>query len=210
MSIHESNAKCPRCSTVPDPQTGRCLCPEPVEPVSAPRSGALLAQAEALFETYLAARLVRARRQVTAAKVALLREPRSRTRLEELRRAEQEVERLQAQLVEQVRRTAQARAGEPRDAANTAPAEPPAGAQAEPTESFRALQAAKAEEIAASRLAEGTHADERECPNCGARVPGEAWICGCGYAFRAAGDEVAAEPFLTDEELAALRQPRRP
>jgi len=209
MSIHEPNAKCPRCSTVPDPQTGRCLCPEATEPPSAPRSGNLLAQAEALFETYLAARLVRARRQVTAAKVALLREPRSRTRLEELRRAEQEVERLQAQLVEQVRRTAQARAAERQDATTAAPVEPPAGIQAEPTESFRALQAARAEEIAASRLAEGTRAGEHKCPNCGARVPGDARICGCGYAFPS-GDEVAAEPFLTDEELAALRQPRRP
>ncbi|HEY8554775.1 MAG TPA: hypothetical protein VIL43_09585 [Burkholderiales bacterium] len=209
MSIHEPNAKCPQCGTVPDPQTGRCLCPQTAEPTSTPGSGTLLAQAEALFETYLAARLVRARRQVTAAKVALLREPRNRTRLEELRRAEQEVERLQAQLVEQVRRTAQARAAERQDTATAAPTEPPAGVQAEPTESFRALQAARAEEIAASRFAEGARADERTCPSCGARAPGDARICGCGYTF-ASDNEVVAEPFLTEEELAALRRPRRP
>jgi hypothetical protein len=80
-----------------------------LEPVASP-SSTLVAQAEAVFESYLAARVVNARRELTSAKVALLRDPRNRARLEAIRHAETDVEKLQAQLVEQKRNAARARA----------------------------------------------------------------------------------------------------
>jgi hypothetical protein len=91
------------------------------EPASSP-STTLVAQAEAVFESYLAARVVNARRELTSAKVALLRDPRNRARLEAIRRAETDVEKLQAQLIEQKRNAARARAR--MDHTSTTPATP--------------------------------------------------------------------------------------
>lgn len=196
---------CPRCHATPDPATGLCGCPAPatqVEPAADYSSGALVAQAESLFETYLAARLVRARRQLTQAKVALLRDPRNRARLEELRRTEQETRRLQAQLVEQARKVAEAKEQVRAGAATPTPET----IAAQPTEDFRALQAARAEQAvsaAATQLERRSRPDDRDCPECARRLPGETTRCPCGYRF--AADDVVAEPFLSEEELAALR-----
>lgn len=195
---------CPTCKAVPDTETGRCRCSEPpgdrapATTDSAP--GPLLTRAESLFESYLAARLVRARRTLTTAKVALLRDPRNRAKLEALRTAERETHRLHEQLLEQRRKVARAQTGTSAAAAS---------GDTEPTEDFRLLQAAKAEAVYQSATASERQGrslpDDRECPKCGERLPGEVMTCACGHRFTPGEDDVVAEPFLTDDEIAALR-----
>lgn len=73
-------------------------------------SPVLPAQAESIAESYIAARVVRSRRALTIAKVALLRDPRNTDKREALRRVEAETNELQAQLLGQVRKASQARA----------------------------------------------------------------------------------------------------
>lgn len=182
--------------------TGRDAGPDRTNaPAPAFSNGGLVAQAESLFETYLAARLVRARRNVTNAKVTLLRDPRSRPKLDLLRRAEDEAEKLQAQLLEQARRLAYVRNG------NVAPDAAPAEPSEQATPGFRTIQAARAAEILQNTdpMQRQSRPDDRHCPRCAATVSGEASVCGCGYQFVPLRLDVSAEPFLTQEELAALR-----
>lgn len=192
---------CPICNTVPNPETGRCRCRQPTDshmPTPSLSSSALVAQAESLFESYLAARLVRARRTLTVAKVALLRDPRDRAKLEALRAAELETQKLHSQLLEQIRRAAQMR-----ERAATEGEMPAASADA--TEEFRTAQAARAEALCQPQEDESLrrlHPDDRECPSCGKRLSGDTTVCECGYEFPR---DIVAEPFLTDEEVAALR-----
>lgn len=208
MEISDQSV-CPHCQAIPDSATGLCRCPATARAPTAPldlSSGALVAQAERLFETYLAARLVRARRQLQAAKTALRRDARKRAHLDELRRAEQETERLQAQVLEQARKAAQAREQQPAPAPRARPA--PAAAGAVASEHFRTLQAAKAEEAydACGALGRRSRPDHRDCPRCGARIAGESEACVCGHRFAANDAAVLAEPFLSDSEIAALRK----
>ena len=101
---HASSTKCPLCAG-PLTLDGRGpRCPEHVS-----HSAELVAKAEALFASYLAARIVHARRVAKTARIELLRNPRDRDKAQALRQAEQEVERLQAQLVVQTRASEQAR-----------------------------------------------------------------------------------------------------
>jgi hypothetical protein len=204
-------APCPACKTIPNPETGRCRCPPPPGrwiPTANLSSDTLVTQAESLFENYLAARLVRARRALTTAKVAMLRDPRNRTKVEALRTAEVETEKLQAQLLEQTRKVAAAR----ERTSDSAPAHEQhiSVESAEATEDFRLVQSAKADAVyqpeTASNESEGlSRQGERDCPKCGERLRGEIAICACGYDFVAAGQTLIAEPFLTAEEVAALR-----
>lgn len=210
MEISDKNA-CPHCHTAPDPATGLCRCPASPGASAAALdlpSGRLVAQAELLFETYIAARLVRARRQLKTAKSALLRDARNRACLDELRRAEQETERLQVQLLEQARKAAHAREQHSGGATATPPAPPaPAVARALPTECFRTTQAAKADEAyGAAELGRRSRRDDRNCPRCGDHTPGESGVCACGHEFVASGTGAVAEPFLSEEEIAALRK----
>lgn len=125
------SAPCPHCGA-------RHAPPAPCVRAETSTVGPLMAQAESLFESYLAARLVRARRNLTSTKVALLRDPRSREKRDQLLRAEAETEKLQAQLLDQVRRATLAREQVRNAARPDVPSE-------QPTETFRNLQAAKAE-----------------------------------------------------------------
>ena len=45
----------------------------------------------------------------------------------------------------------------------------------------------------------------QECPNCGERHRSDTSVCVCGYNFLAPDQNLIAEPFLTAEEVAALR-----
>lgn len=138
-NLKSDNPVCPHCHASHDPASA-CLTEISI---SAAPSGALVAQAETLFESYLAARLVRARRNLTATKVALLRDPRNRDKRDALMRAESEAQRLETQLLEQVRRTAQARERASETARAPQPLVP-GRSSTSPTEDFRTLQAAKA------------------------------------------------------------------
>jgi len=182
--------------------------------VSVPRqstSGPLAAQAESLFESYIAARLVRSRRNLTVAKITLLRDPRSREKRDALLRAEAETQTLQTQLLEQARRAAQARE-HARVAAHveSLSAELASAPSARATEDFRALQAAKADNTVRANVPDGrSRADDRECPRCGERMSADHTACRCGHRFTA-GSESRAEPFLSDEEATALRPSKSP
>lgn len=157
MTQNDTNKPvCPHCHAT---HTPAAACVRAAAPTT------LLAQAELLFESYLAARLVRARRNLTKAKVEFLRDPRNPERHDALVRAESEAQRLHTQLLDQARRAARLR-------------EHASAASAQPTEEFRTLQAAKAD---------GQHRStvvplERNEPNAG------------------------AEPFLTEDDVAALRR----
>lgn len=182
-------APCPLCQAVADPATGRCLCPP--RPAAEGGSSHLLAKAEALFESYLAARVVHARRRAREARVAFLRDPRNRGKADALRDAEREAALLEFQLVEQTRKARQARAAVPEAVGTPAPAPVPS-AEPPPPEPL-------APEPPRARP------EERACPRCGAAVPGAVAECRCGYSF--ARPEPGAEPmFLSEEELIALRR----
>jgi hypothetical protein len=161
-----------------------------------------------LFESYLAARLLRARRNLTAAKVALLRDPRNITKREALIKTDAETQKLEAQLLEQTRRAAAARenARNQRPEAASTPSSLVNIASAQATEDFRVLQAAKAGMSVNAAVDQRSErlSNDRDCPRCGVRVVGEPVACRCGYTFFPRS-EVVAEPFLSPEELAALR-----
>jgi hypothetical protein len=198
---------CSICNTVPNPETGQCRCPRPSDrwaPGTALSSSTLVTQAESLFESYLAARLVRARRTLTTAKVALLRDPRNQAKRDALRAAELETHRLHSQLLDQKRKSAETRERTARSAGpNTAVA------SREATDDFRLAQAVKAETAYRSgETPDGSprsRPDDRDCPGCGERLPGDALVCACGYRFASTEKGPIAEPFLTEEEVAALR-----
>lgn len=184
---------CPQCGAVVDAGTGRCLCP-PVRPDTKTGSPDLLAKAESLFGSYLAARVVHARRRAREAKVAFLRDPRNREKSDAMRHAEREVELLEVQLVEQTRK-----AQHLRDGAQNA-ARPPAAPlpSIEPASGFARVPSTQT-------TANRTDPGERECPRCAARVPGAVAECRCGYSFTI--PKTGAEPLLpSDEEVLALRR----
>lgn len=187
---------CPLCGAVADAGTGRCLCPS-AAPDAERGSPGLLAKAESLFESYLAARVVHARRRAREAKVAFLRDPRNRKKGDALRHAEREVALLEVQLVEQTRKAQHARhaaqnVARPFAGTRSSAAEPASDAARAPSAQSTAIRTVPA---------------ERECPRCAARVPGAIAECRCGYSF--AMPKAGAEPMLPgDEESLALRRGR--
>lgn len=190
-NTNSSAAACPRCRTHH-------------EPSDACSPGTLVTQAESLFESYLAARLLRARRNLSAAKVTLLRDPCNDAKREALLKAEAEARKLDVQLLEQARRVSAAR----EDARNqrVAAASPAHASSAQATEDFRVLQAAKAGMSLSTNARSSRQAqpDKRDCPRCGSHVSHETKACRCGYTFFPRKD-IVAEPFLSEEELAVLR-----
>lgn len=142
---------CTRCAG-PLEESGECRACSAQS--SAP---SLVSQAEALFVSYLAARIVHARQRLQAAQEDSRGDPRSRAKTETLRRAEEEVLRLQNQLVAETReRQRELRAAEQqrflvehRDATAAAVAAPPS---------------------------------VRRCPRCAGELPGAVQHCRCGYA----------------------------
>ncbi|MBI3897070.1 MAG: hypothetical protein HY308_02105 [Gammaproteobacteria bacterium] len=163
-------------------------------------SPTLIAQAESVFESYLAARLVRARRELTSAKVALLRDSHDRGKREALRRAEMEVEQLQSQLVAQSRKTAQARARVAPPALPPIETSSPSVTPAVVPVLVTVMPLPISPTVASTR---GTQPDDRQCPRCNRRVRGST-SCSCGYEFQRDATHLPAQ-FLSEEELLALR-----
>ncbi|BAU48822.1 hypothetical protein SVA_2272 [Sulfurifustis variabilis] len=187
--MHPIPVPCPVCGAAADSATGRCLCPD-ARPAVDSGSPHLLAKAESLFESYLAARVVHARRRAREAKVAFLREPRNREKGEALRHADREAALLEMQLVEQTRKAQQAR-----DAARNlspTPAAPSAPTASGSPPSPSASSANRAD------------AGHRECPRCAARVPGAVAECRCGYEF-APADAGAGQVLLSEGDLRVPR-----
>lgn len=115
-------------------------------------SSDLVAKAEALFVSYLAARIVHARQQLKAAQREAAGDPRSRVRRDAVARAEDELERLQTQLVAQTREAQRAQ---------------------------RAVEQARF--LSASQSTETRGLPERKCPRCDSAMPGAVQHCRCGY-----------------------------
>ena len=93
---------CPTCSSLLDTNGACAACDARAS------SSELVARAEALFVSYLAARIVHARQHLKQAQRGLFGDPRSRARVDAVKRAEQELARLQAQLVAQTRESQRA------------------------------------------------------------------------------------------------------
>ena len=152
---------CPTCSSLLDANGACAVCGTRAS------SGDLVAKAEALFVSYLAARIVHARQHLKQVQRELIGDPRSRARSDAVKRAEQELVRLQAQLVAQTR------------------------------ESQRAQRAAEQARFLDSGPASATTADstgERKCPRCGGSMPGAVANCRCGYVVETTVDAAALFP----------------
>lgn len=200
--------RCPRCHGSHDTDAACPGVQSTGTKTGTPSSGPLMARAEALFQSYLAARLVRARRNLTDAKVALLRDPSNGEKRAALFRVAAETQRLETQLLDQVRRAASARESAPSNQLSGTASSPEqtSAYSSQATEDFRKLQAAKAGVSIMSRASttDGARAGYRDCPRCGARLTSDASTCGCGHQFAPRQDSIA-EPFLSEAELATLR-----
>lgn len=81
---------CPLCGAPTNVGTARCRCTASSATQAAPtNTNELVAQADALYASYLAARIVRARRAIKTAKIELLRDPRNRHKAQALKVAEE-------------------------------------------------------------------------------------------------------------------------
>lgn len=135
---------CPRCANPVDANGACASCPSP--------TGELVAKAEALYVSYLAARIVHARQRLKAAQRELLNEPRNRVRMDAVKRIEEEVLRLQNQLVAQTRESQRAQ---------------------------RAVEQSRF--LGGDAASKPSPSAERKCPRCGGSMPGAVAHCRCGY-----------------------------
>lgn len=138
---------CPHCAAPGDLSGGCANCTG-----RASSSRELVAKAEALFVSYLAARIVHARQRLKEVQRELRADPRNRQRLDAVTRTEDEIARLQAQLVAQTR------------------------------EAQRIQHALDEERRSGRhQLNESANAVERKCPRCDGIMPGVVNHCRCGY-----------------------------
>lgn len=121
-----------------------------------PTASAHVSPAEALFISYLAARIVHARQRLQAAQADACRDPHNRAKLDTIRRAEDELRRLQSQLaIETGERQRELRAAE--------------------------QQRFLTEHRQATADAVAPVTGERRCPRCAGLLPGAVRACRCGY-----------------------------
>lgn len=232
LSASPLTKNCPRCRAILTAQTAHCACGYHFESdVTRERpSSDLVAQAEALYEMHLRARLRRAIRTARFAKIDVLRDPRNPLKTAQLRAAEKEVSLLETQVTIQSARAAEARAVTTARPAQSAFA-PSIAVSVEAPESFHAAQTIKVEqasELLRLQLAlEKLHSTQttgvftavqadkarevqqragaaRTCSGCGNVVTAGTELCGCGYNLPATGTNAGSD-FLTAEEFAALR-----
>lgn len=125
-----------------------------------PAASGHVSPAEALFISYLAARIVHARQRLQAAQADGCRDPHNRAKLDAIRRADEELRRLQNQLAVET---------------------------AERQREFRAAEQARflVEHRQATADAVAP-AGERRCPRCAGLMPGAVQTCRCGYTIEPA------------------------
>jgi len=244
---------CPSCAATLPTGTQQCECGyrfDSDETAAVRPVGELLAKAEALYESYLNARVGRARNILNAAKLDLKRDPRNRDMMAQVKRAEREFWVLETELAIQIAKTADARKkvkqarnemtrtvqskstpalekteSEQKDRSEVRPS-PAASDNFRTTQALiaeTALKAVKAKMAAREsqredagadfRIKQVTRAEEalqkaraeqiRECPKCSTVVSFDSTRCQCGYAFPDTDEE--SQPFLTQEEISALR-----
>jgi len=180
---------CPECNAAVPATLPRCACGHQFEPAAdRPRPhGELTAKAEALYESYLRARVTRAQKALSTAKLDLKRHPGNRNLRDEVKRAEQELWVLQTDLSIQTIKAAEARknveqaraeqTAETATAASGATGTDPANLDAElvqsppspePSANFRVTQAKIAE--AALKAVKAKMAAKANDPQGGSRV----------------------------------------
>jgi hypothetical protein len=195
---------CPQCAARNAAEALSCGCGYLFSAAAAPDSAGLVAQAEALYEYYLSTRLARAVKAAKAARMELLRDPQSAAKINALAQSEDEVRLLQAQLALQAARAAQAQHS---TRAAEAPATHDGSGSPAPSAAFSNRQAARAETIT-----DGARTSETPPP---ANAPTAAFaLAQSQRAERVAREQQPARsvepsprPFISDEEIAALRQP---
>jgi hypothetical protein len=217
---------CPSCGAHVPASLSRCSCGAVVG-VASHESPGLVSQAEALYESYLNARMQRAVKTLQSTRFALARDPADSRLIQQMREATREIETLRGQISAQALRIEEVRRKES-EAADRVPVIPPGNAHVTPPE-FRETQAFRAQQTveaaAAAKLAESlTSADagaafnaaqavraERIagatvdlCPVCRANMGSDGRCRACGYARRPPAGE---DDFLSKEEIDALRRP---
>jgi hypothetical protein len=196
---------CPQCGALNASDAVRCACGF-LFAAAIPDGGGLVAQAEALYEYYLSTRLARAVKATKTARMELLRDPENPARANALKQAEDEVRMLQAQLALQAVRAAQAQRGA--TAADPATAPSTAAGTPAPTPAFSELQAARAVAITeGARPNEAMHSlgDTSTTEFAVTQNPRAERVTREQLQTRAL--ESNPRPFISDDELAALRRP---
>jgi len=215
--------RCPDCRARLAADAARCACGyvSPDAGTAGVDGDNLVTKAERLYENYLSARVMRARKAVIDLRARRMQNVRDESLLRQLRTAEKELRALEMQLVAQNTKESSAAAANHEivtEPIETPPQEAP-DEIATPTvpARFRASQSARAAGItraessdpftgAQSRRAQEAlqHADPslKVCPECEATLSPQAPQCVCGYNFRLARRLPA---FLSDEEIRALR-----
>jgi hypothetical protein len=205
VTTTSTDRNCPQCGALNASDAVRCGCGF-LFAAAIPDGGGLVAQAEALYEYYLSTRLARAVKAIKTARIELLRDPENPARANALKQAEDEVRMLRAQLASQAARAAQAQSGvTATDSATTAPK---AGGTLAPTTAFSEMQAARAVVIT-----EGARPNEA-MHSLGDKSAAEFAVAQNQRAERIAREqsqsralETNPRPFISDDELAALRRP---
>ena len=216
---------CPSCRSKVPAILDRCSCGAFLGVAETPAADGLVTQAEALYESYLNARMQRATKALQSARIALASKPTDARLIHQMREATREIEALRTQIATQSQRTEEARQ---RDGAGKQRVEP--AAQSTPEEAFRAAQAAQAEQalkaaIEAKRNSESVKAANDDsafnaaqaaraervatmdlCPVCRASMSPDGRCRACGYARRPTANS-NSEEFLSKEEIAALMRP---
>ncbi len=196
---------CPQCARRCARDALRCHCGFAfTETPAGPATPGLVAQAEKLYEYYLSTRLSRALKEVKTAQIELLRDPNSAAKSADLKRAEEEVRLLQAQLALQAARTAQAHQDSGERAATMRAASSDVATL--PPPAFTVQQAARAEAIF-----DGARREAQ--PAGGIAAPAAFASAQQRLAERVLRDPPLAagpQPFISDDELAALRRPSTP
>lgn len=214
--------RCPECRARLAAETTRCACGYVAASAPGAEGGVenLVIKAERLYENYLSARVMRARKAVIDMRARRLQNVRDEALLHQLRTAEKELRALEMQLIAQNAKADEAKAGA--DAITEPLATPPTADEnhasaVKPTMRFRANQATRAAAVPKrksddsftaaqakrARLAlQGSDPSLKVCPECEATLSPSAPQCICGYNFRLARRQ---PDFLSDEEIRALR-----
>ncbi len=194
---------CPECAAAVPADAERCECGYCFEPVHADAVRSAeeqAAQAEGLFEDYLAARVEQAIEVMQAAQSELAKSPGDFDKALEVMHRLQEVRAARAALEAQAAKTIEARKAV--EAAKNSLEQTASHAKASetsvvqssgPSEEFKALQAAKAAKTMGTKQVTETE----ECPACHTAFPLGVTRCACGYIF---DDRVARDDADTSSE----------
>jgi hypothetical protein len=214
---------CPSCRSIVPASVERCSCGAYLGAAGSHADG-LVTQAEALYESYLNARLQRAVKTLQSARAALARNPAQAMLTQQMRECTREIETLRAQLAAQAARIEEARRKDAEGKRSPTLSGGP-NVQSAPDDSFRQAQAAMAsgavEEAKRAQLLNSPKEDSTFnaaqavraqriagaadlCPVCRTGMGPDGRCQACGYTRRPVSND---QDFLSKEEIAALIRP---